>query len=83
MEEECSIIEEVWKIVEKVSSEKDLACRAESLKLVLVNVVAQSPPSEEVEHEEAGVEEEAEAGYMDVRCPTMGCMGESRSTARP
>ena len=64
VEEECSVIEEVGEIVEKVSSEKDLASIAESLKLFLINVIAQPPPPEEVEHQEASVEEQAEAGCV-------------------
>ena len=64
MEEKSSVIEEVWEKVEEISSEEDLACCAESLELSLVNVVTQPPPPEEVEHKEAGVEEQAEAGSV-------------------
>ena len=39
VEEKCSVVEEVGKKMEEVSSEEDLACCAESLELGLVNVV--------------------------------------------
>ena len=52
VEEERPVIEEEWKIVEKIASEEDLSSGAESLELRFINIVTESPPPEEIEHEE-------------------------------
>ena len=57
-----SVIEEEWKKVNKISHKKNFSCLTKSLELCFFNVIAESPPPEQVEHEEAGVESEADRG---------------------
>ena len=56
VKEQGSVIEEEWKKVNKISNKKNFSCLTKPLELCFFNVIAESPPPEQVEHEEAGVE---------------------------
>ena len=60
MQEQCPVKEKVWDIVEQVSCQQDLAHCAVLLELFVGDVVALAPPSQQVEDEQAGVEQGAQ-----------------------